>query len=330
MVRRLLARIPSRYGRAAVICPVRPPELFRDEDCLNQRRSSGVRIIPGDLLRSPVSLESPPLVDAVFHLAANIDTAGREHELRVNDLGTENLLRWLEPVAPGVRVIYASSVAVLDRDEPASGPVDETSPCTPRTPYGVTKLRGEQVIRERASLDGYTFTIVRLGTVYGPGAKSGGLFDALIRSTMTRGFAGRINWPGRVSVIHVEDVVSLLLDLCVRQEAANEIYCAANPEAPTVAELAERIGLACGRPVDAVVLPAWIWSLVRRLIWHPAVTAIGSAISACTFWRFSLLVDHAFWIDTTKLQSVWKHHTVTLDAGVAEMVVTLIEIGTRL
>src|ERR1051325_9003777 len=130
---------------------------------------------------------SPPAVDLVFHLGANIDTDTPEEEHRVNDIGTRNLLEWLGPSLRGARVVYTSSVAVHDRNGPAHGPITEDSPFVPRTPYGVTKLRGEAIIRELAPRLGFTWTIPRLPTVYGPGGKSGGMFDLLVSGVRSKG-----------------------------------------------------------------------------------------------------------------------------------------------
>src|SRR6185436_17853095 len=107
-------------------------------------------------------------VDLVFHLAANIDTAAPEAELRVNDLGTQHLLSWLGRSIRGGRVVYSSSIAVLDRNGPAEGPLNESSPCVPRTEYGHTKLRGEQILQALAGPQQFSYTILRLATVYGP------------------------------------------------------------------------------------------------------------------------------------------------------------------
>ncbi|HEX7781117.1 MAG TPA: NAD(P)-dependent oxidoreductase, partial [Vicinamibacterales bacterium] len=257
----LVERLAATHGAAAVVCLVKADHDRDRRDAVARFRQLGVRVIAGDLTDPAVTREPPPPVDIVYHLAANIDTAAPLRDLRVNDRGTANLLDWLAPVLPGVRVMYSSSVAVLDRQGPAPDPLHESSPCAPRTMYGVTKLRGERIIASRSSRQAYTYTILRLGTVYGPGCKAGGLFDRLITLAVTGGALGRLNWPGRVSVIHVDDVADLLMSLAAHPKAANEVYGAANPDAPTVGELAERVALACGRPRRSVALPAWAWAL---------------------------------------------------------------------
>ena len=57
---------------------------------------------------------------------------------------------------------------------------------------------------------GYEYTILRLATVYGPGAKTDGLFDSLFKLTSKGSILGRLNWPGRTSIVHVEDVAAIM------------------------------------------------------------------------------------------------------------------------
>ncbi|MEO8071278.1 MAG: NAD(P)-dependent oxidoreductase, partial [Acidobacteriota bacterium] len=265
-----------------------------------------------------VSRTPPPRVRTVLHLAANIDTARDADALRVNDVGTGHLLDWLAPVLRGARVVYTSSVAAVDRQAPAKGPLTEASPCTPRTPYGLTKLRGEAIVKARAADAGYTYTILRLATIYGPGAKPGGLFDSLLTLTTTSRLLGRINWPGRCSVMHVDDVARCLTAVGSVPEAVNETYCTA-AEAPTVSELAQRIAVAAGHPVDVVALPPWIWSATRALTWNPLVRAACGAVAPTLFWRFSLLIDDGFWMDGARLNALLEMAPVSLDAGLVSM-----------
>ena len=178
--RRLVRRLVETFGARSVVCLVHRRQTPREAAALASQRAQGVRVIEGDLLDDPVSREQPPPVEVVFHLAANIDTDASEEELLVNHEGTSHLLDWLRPVSPNVRIVYASSVAVHDRDRSPTAPITEDSPLVSRTAYGRTKLLGETILRDRAADGGYSWTTVRLPTVYGPDQKPGGLFDKLI------------------------------------------------------------------------------------------------------------------------------------------------------
>jgi nucleoside-diphosphate-sugar epimerase len=316
--RRLMQQLLHYHSPTEIACLVKPPTKPEEQEALARYRSEGVRVIEGDLSRAGVSRESAPAVDVVFHLAANIDTAATGHSLDVNDLGTGYLLDWLGERCRGARIVYTSSIAVHDRRGVSGGrPIDESSPFQSRTEYGTTKLRGEQVLRSQAATRGYTFTILRLATVYGPGAKSGGLIDLFAQYTAAGSLPGRLNWPGRTSVIHVDDVARLMEGLAHRPEAAQETYCAANTDAPTVGQLAREIGRLTGHPVRPIDLPRWVWSVARRVACSPTLYRLTPARLRLQVWRLSLIVDDGFWFDTGRLQRVWTDAPIDLAEGLS-------------
>jgi nucleoside-diphosphate-sugar epimerase len=289
-------------------------------------RDAGVRLLEGDLSRPLDATPPPAKPDVVFHLAANIDTAAHGPELDVNDLGTSHVLDWLGDRCAGARIVYASSIAVHDRHGLSQGPLSETSPFRPRTDYGRTKYRGEQILQELAPSCGATYTILRLATVYGPDPKPGGLFDTLATCAARSAIAGRLNWPGRTSVIHADDAAALMIALSQRPEAANEIYCVANPDAPTVGELSQLIARTGGYAARPIRVPAVVWRVARRLVCSRAFQSL-TPVAQLALWRLSLIVDDGFWCDTSKLQSVWNGPFKPLPEGVADMLAALTELG---
>lgn len=315
--RRLVARLLAERPASDITCLVKRSDKTGEREALVQLRRSGVRVIEGDLDDPSISRESAPKVDALFHLAANIDTEGPPEEQRVNDLGTSYLLSWLGESLRGGRLVYASSIAVLDRDRPATGPLNELSPCVPRTEYGRSKLRGEQIIQTQKDKQGYQFTILRLATVYGPGAKPDGLFDKLFKLNARHSVLGRLNWPGRTSIVHVDDVAAIMATVVGRPETANQIYCIATPDAPTVGTIAEHIGRLVPEPPKPLNLPAWVWRIPRAIVWNPIVQA--SPFAHVMFWRLTLMLDDGFWFDTTKFQSIWTERMIGLDEGLIRM-----------
>jgi UDP-glucose 4-epimerase len=317
--RHLVARLLREYAPADIVCLVKPPRSQPEHEELAHIRDLRVRLIEGDLNDATVSHEPPPRVDVVYHLAANIDTSASEIDLKVNDAGCKNLLQWLGNTLSGSRVVYASSIAVLDRNGPATGPLNESSPCVPRSAYGQSKLRGELVIQRKAATLGYEYTILRLATVYGRGLKIGGLFDRLIKDTAQHRMLARLDWPGRTSIIHVEDAAAIMVMLARRHDAANEIYCIANPEAPTIGALAEDIARIVDPSPDPVHLPKWAWRLGRALAWSRSAQLASAVFAQTTLWRLTLMVDDGFWFDTRKLQTVWTEAPKDLVEGLAEM-----------
>lgn len=302
--RRLLPQLIDRFGADSITLLSHTASKPHEAEAAETFRKAGVTILAGDLNRAPIAASAPPPhVDLVFHLGANIDTDTAEEEHRVNDIGTANLLAWLGESVRGGRIVYTSSIAVHDRAGIASGPLTEESPFTPRTAYGVTKLRGERLIQDAAAGMGLTWTIVRLPTVYGPGGKQGGMFDLLMSGVETGGLISRVNWPGRTSVIYVDDVAAILIDLALKAGAANQVYCLGSGEDVTLADIAAEMATVLGRPQRPVRLPGAAWAALRRVAWSRLVGALVPRRMHVTYWRLTLVVDDGFWYDARKFLS---------------------------
>ncbi|MFN8474265.1 MAG: NAD-dependent epimerase/dehydratase family protein [Anaerolineae bacterium] len=106
-------------------------------------------------------------VDAVFHQAAMAGLVRSWTEfdsyMTCNLLATQRLLE----AAKGASVkhfVHASTSSVYGRE--ATG--DETHPLNPVSPYGVTKLAAENLVRSYGEAFSVPFTILRYFSVYGP------------------------------------------------------------------------------------------------------------------------------------------------------------------
>lgn len=316
--RRLVNRLVSEFGPRSVVCLTRVPSRTVEARALEAQRALGLRVIESDLLEDPVSVERPPGQSVVFHLAANVDTSATEHRLRVNDVGTQHLLEWLRAGASDARIVYTSTVAVHDRNARPIGPLSETSPCVPRTAYGRSKLRGEAVVQASCAGSDCSWTILRLPTVYGPGQKASGLFETLAGLAARRAWLGRLDWPGRTSIIHVDDAVDAMIDLGTRPEAAGEAYGVASDESPTVGEIAREIAGAIGQPIEPIAVAPPVWDLARFLVWNRALQALIPPQARVACWRLSLVIDDGFWLDTTKFRGVYSKPLRNLRQGLAD------------
>jgi hypothetical protein len=79
--------------------------------------------------------------------------------------------------------------------------------------------------------------------------------------------------------------------------------------------LAREIGRATGHPVDPIHVPLWFWTIARRVACNPTLYAITPRRARLPLWRLSLIVDHGFWFDTSKLQAIWKRKPRSLTNG---------------
>ncbi|GFH05495.1 UDP-glucose 4-epimerase GalE [Mycolicibacterium hippocampi] len=95
------------------------------------------------------------------------------HTYEQNVTTTVNLLQAME--AAGVdRIVFSSSAATFGT--PDVEIVDETTPTTPESPYGETKLIGEWLLRDAGLATGLRHTSLRYFNVVGSGSQQ--LFDA--------------------------------------------------------------------------------------------------------------------------------------------------------
>jgi nucleoside-diphosphate-sugar epimerase len=101
-------------------------------------------------------------------------------------------------------------------------PLKVCDPCFPRTDYGKSKLRAEESIVESS----LPYTIFRPGYVYGRGMRTGShlrKFAQLIRKGVP---LHRIGFPGKISLIHVDDLAHAILKCVTTDLGLNCTYLA--------------------------------------------------------------------------------------------------------
>lgn len=108
--------------------------------------------------------------DLVSHHAAQIDVRVSVEDPRrdagINVDGLLNLLEGAREVGTK-RFLYVSSGGVV-YGEPEQRPTPETAPKLPLSPYGVTKLAGEQYLHYYREVHGLEYAALRYSNVYGP------------------------------------------------------------------------------------------------------------------------------------------------------------------
>ena len=290
-----------QHGADAVVALVQPGCRTVEMPRLERLERQGVRTVKVDLLQLPQVL--PPSCDVIYHLAAYAETESPTGNFAVNSDGTRNLLHWLGGNLKGKRVIYTGTLASMDRDQPL-GPLTETSVCYPKTPYGHTKLRGEEFLRSQSSELGYHYTILRLCTIIGPGYRSGGMFGIFPRLLKNRALGVRLNWPGRCSFLAVHDLVGVLLKIASLPEAANEIYVMSNGEAPTFNQFLDEIAEVLNLPRQKIALPRWAWQWIGLMSRRGASLKFAPYSTRIFCWRIAHMVTDGLLADNSKLRRV--------------------------
>jgi len=149
--------------------------------------------------------------DAVLHLAAQMDVrrsvADPMYDASVNVLGTVNALAAARR-AGARRFVFASSGGAV-YGEQETFPAPEHHPRHPASPYGVSKLCGDEYL-ELARREGLSTLALRYANVYGPGQDPTGEAGvvAIFLHRMLRGGDPVINGDGEQTrdFVYVEDV----------------------------------------------------------------------------------------------------------------------------
>ncbi len=156
---RRLGHLMQSQGFDVVGCDSRP-ETASDES------AARCRVI--DVLNYSALLEflKTTQPDVIVHLAARTDLAEKHDFTRyqANIDGVRNLCEAVREIRSVERVLYTSTQLVC---KPGYAPRNDQD-YNPHTPYGESKVRTEQIVRE---LDGggVTWCLIRPTTVWGPG-----------------------------------------------------------------------------------------------------------------------------------------------------------------
>jgi nucleoside-diphosphate-sugar epimerase len=175
----------------------------------------GCRLVPGDL-GDPSGLERLVAgAEVVYHVAGRIAARNEAELTAANRDGAGRMARAARTAGVG-RFVLVSSLAVTGPTTPGR-PLDESGPPRPVTPYGRSKLAGEEVVKA----GGVAFTIVRPPAVYGPGDRELLRVFKLART----GFAPLLG-DGRqeLSLVHARDLAHALIAAALSPAAAGRVY----------------------------------------------------------------------------------------------------------
>jgi nucleoside-diphosphate-sugar epimerase len=174
--------------------------------------------------------------DVVFHLASYVHKIPKSEEekryvFNVNVDGTRNLL---DSLGHSVRhIVFFSSVSVYGLD--SGFDIDESVKTEPVTLYGITKLKGETLIRDWGEYKHVKTTCLRLPLVYGSGNK--GNIDKMIQAIKKNLFMIIGDGSNKRSLVYVRNVVDAALAVVDRQKTNSEVYIITDGIDYTVKEL---------------------------------------------------------------------------------------------
>ena len=257
--------------------------MVKESNLQSARRDPNFALWELDLVEDELD-EALRGVDVVFHLAGRCGIRpGRrnriEHFVRDNVVATERLMEALRRHAIR-RFVYASTFAVYG--DSAWVPTKESSLPEPVSPYGITKLAAEHLVRYHAHRDGLPAVVLRYFTVYGPRQRPDMAIASFMQS-LVDGREAQINGGGTQTrdFTYVSDVV----DATIRAgsaDAAGMIINIGGGSRTTVNDVVATVESVAGGRVRRQTLPpmpgdqrdsaASINLARRQLGWEPRVS----------------------------------------------------------
>ena len=256
----------------------RGDEVTVVDDLSTGRRENlnpAARLLVHDI-REPFEVEA----DTVFHLAAQADVVTSVErpafDAEVNVVG---LLHVLE-AAGDAQVVFTSTGGAIYGE--CERPAREDDPRLPLSPYGTSKLAGEEYLATWNRLHGTGHVALRLANVYGPRQQptlEGGVI-AIFLDRMASGEETVVYGDGGQSrdFVHVGDVAQALL---AAVGAARGVYNIGTGVATTIVDLhalCRRASGTEGEPAFADARPGEI----RRSVLDPAAAAEALGWRAAT------------------------------------------------
>jgi nucleoside-diphosphate-sugar epimerase len=220
--------------------------------------------------------------DAVVHLAGLVRARSAADFTQANVDGTRAVAGAARNA--GARLIHVSSLAAAG-SAPAAAPRREADPPAPITPYGASKLAGEQAVAATTRL---RWTILRPGVVYGPQ-------DAALLALFRMAERGILPLVGRrgaaYTFIHIDDVVRVI-EAAVHRPADGRTMFVGHREPVTPRVLLEQIRSAVGRPAVVVPIPLPLARAAAAL--SELTSRLTGRLYPLDRWRYAELASEGF------------------------------------
>jgi len=200
-----------------------------------------VEIIYGDCQEKDTLGPGVQDVDLVFHLAGATRAIDTQTYGAVNALGTENLVQaCLEHNTRLQKFIYLSSQAAAGPG-PNGGKKKESDHCSPVSPYGMSKRRGEELALAQAHA--LPLLILRPAAVYGPRDQAFLFLFQCLAKRIKPHISGGVQ---HLSLCSVQDLVGAILLAASTRTQTGEIFFVSDGQDYRVEEINDIFAQAMG------------------------------------------------------------------------------------
>ncbi len=230
--------------------------------------AAGAEIVFGSLLDEAVLSEALAGCDVVFHCAYG--THGSAAEQRQVTVDGTRLLAQTAAKLGVAHFVHLGTVSSYGGNTPPQVPEDYVNPKLWAWPYAHDKLDGEAALATTARAGGMPYTILRLGSVYGP---YGAAFTTGPLGTMRRGRLALVGQgEGVSSAVYVDDVIQAMLR-AAGKDGSGQIYMIRGPDTVTWRQLYGAYDRMLGR--DSLVgMTRDEMGRVRRGAWRKALRKV--------------------------------------------------------
>jgi short-subunit dehydrogenase len=234
--------------------------IRQNDDYLN---SIGVRTWIGDLWDKNILKLALNDIEIVIHCAGDPSFGDGAQYYHANVGLTIHLIETIKSVVPSLeRFVFVSSIGAIDRssNDNCKEALNECSIPSPSSDYGRSKLQAESIVR-RSNLP---YSIIRPAMVVGFDMRFNSHFAVFSRKALSFSIFSRIAWPGKFSVVHVDDLVSAIWLVSTHRSALNQIFFCSGD----TISIADCFSQSC--PNVKRISISWIASALRPFIrWLP-------------------------------------------------------------
>ena len=187
----------------------------------------------GDICRSQILNEINEEVDAVIHLAADVDICAGYDCMVDNIYGVFLLTQWARRNNAG-KFIYPSTIGIFDALNDGAQ-ADERYPIAPASLYGMTKYLGENCL----NASGIEAILLRFPYIYGPGDLKGAI--ANIFHSIAADKPPKIRNERR-DYLHIDDAIDAIMR-ALEYQGEERVF---NVGSGTLTEMKEIVNLISG------------------------------------------------------------------------------------
>lgn len=229
------------------------------KDSISFLKDMGVKVIDGDITKLQDIINAGKNHEIIIHLAAKISVSesfinySKTFEVNVN--GTKNVL--IACKKNNIKKLIAASSAAIYGESSINKKLSEYDDKNPISPYGESKLKMEQEIKEFEEKNNINCIIFRFFNIYGVGQTSeyaGVITKFLERIKQDKPLEIFGDGQQTRDFVAIEDVVNLICNSLSNRKSG--IYNIASGKSITIEKLAKQMILLSGKKLDIKYAPS--------------------------------------------------------------------------